>query len=139
MKHQEERERETCERGADEISYSLHEQQKSVSVGESLERDEFDEDDGGERVVGSDEQAESTGDDAEHLVRPDERDESDDCAAQRHGESIDQASVHPHTVTGPAQYDLLTNNQDHSKTITMHLNNILPSTLIQYCLMQLLS
>lgn len=85
MKHKEEKERETCERRADEISYSLHKQKKSVSVGESLERDEFDEDDGGEWVVSSDEQAESTGDDAEHLVRPDERDEGDDCAAQRHG------------------------------------------------------
>lgn len=67
----------------------MHEQKKSVSVGEPLERDEFDEDDGGERVVGSNEQAESTGDDAEHLVRADERYESDDCAAQRHGQSVD--------------------------------------------------
>lgn len=57
------------QRRTDQIGDALHEQQQSVGVGEAIERDQFDQDDAGERVVGGDEQAEQAGDDGEALRR----------------------------------------------------------------------
>ena len=58
----------TCCRRADEVGHAPRQHDDAVGVGEAVHAEQLHEDDGGERVVGADEEAVETGEHAQLLV-----------------------------------------------------------------------
>lgn len=95
--------RRTGERGSNQISDTLDQQQQAIGVRETLQSDQLHQNDASERVIGGDEHAKRAGYGAQRYVAVEDGHQRRHDAAEAHAEGVDDARVHPRTITHPSQ------------------------------------